>query len=137
MVVPEIAIISLNGIACAVVRIGGDAFDEAIITYVRRRYGCLIGEATAERIKTSIATAFPTTEDLQMEISGRLVSEGVPRSFILRSSEVLEALTEPLTGIITAFVLHLNKCLLSYLLISTNEVWCSVVVALCSLTSTV
>ena len=99
----EIAIISLNGIVYAQsVRIGGDAFDEAIITYVRRRYGCLIGEATAERIKLTIATAFPTTQDLEMEISGRLVSEGVPRSFILRSSEVLEALTEPLTGIITA-----------------------------------
>ncbi len=99
----EIAIISLNGIVYAQsVRIGGDAFDEAIITYVRRRYGCLIGEATAERIKLTIATAFPTTQDLEMEISGRLVSEGVPRSFILRSSEVLEALTEPLSGIITA-----------------------------------
>ncbi len=99
----EIAIISLNGIVYAQsVRIGGDAFDEAIITYVRRKYGCLIGEATAERIKLSIATAFPTSEDLEMEISGRLISEGVPRSFVLRSSEVLEALTEPLTGIISA-----------------------------------
>ncbi|MEC8882151.1 MAG: rod shape-determining protein [Pseudomonadota bacterium] len=99
----EIAIISLNGIVYAQsVRIGGDAFDEAIITYVRRKYGCLIGEATAERVKLSIATAFPVSEDLEMEISGRLISEGVPRSFILRSSEVLEALTEPLTGIVTA-----------------------------------
>ena len=62
----------------------------------------MIGEATAERIKLSIATAFPTSEDLEMEIGGRLISEGVPRSFVLRSSEVLEALTEPLTGIISA-----------------------------------
>lgn len=99
----EIAIISLNGIVYAQsVRIGGDAFDEAIITYVRRRYGCLIGEATAENIKLKIATAYPVGEDLEMEISGRLISEGVPRSFNLRSSEVLEALSEPLAGIISA-----------------------------------
>lgn len=99
----EIAIISLNGIVYAQsVRIGGDAFDEAIITYVRRCYGCLIGEATAERIKLSIATAYPTKENLEMEISGRLISEGVPRSLVLRSDEVLEALTEPLTGIVSA-----------------------------------
>jgi rod shape-determining protein MreB len=106
----EIAIISLNGLVYAQsVRIGGDAFDEAIITYVRRQYGCLIGEATAEKIKLTIATAYPQDQDHEMEVSGRLVSEGIPRSFILRSSEILEALTEPLAGIISAIRVALEQ----------------------------
>ena len=97
----EIAIISLNGIVYAQsVRIGGDAFDEAIITYVRRRYGCLIGEATAENIKLSIATAFPTGDDLVMEISGRLSRGRTKKSWIMQQWS--EALAEPLTGIIGA-----------------------------------
>ena len=99
----EIAIISLNGIVYAQsVRIGGDSFDEAIITYVRRNFGCLIGEATAEKIKMKIGTAFPTKNPASMEVSGRHVAEGIPRSFVLTSHDVLEALQKPLTGIVTA-----------------------------------
>lgn len=96
----EVAIISLNGIVySASVRIGGDRFDEAIINYIRRNYGSLIGEATAERIKHEIGAAFPSSEVREMEVRGRNLAEGVPRSFTINSNEVLEALQEPLTGI--------------------------------------
>ncbi len=99
----EVAVISLNGIVySASVRIGGDKLDEAIINYVRRNYGMLIGEATAERIKQEVGSAYPGTELLELEIKGRNLSEGVPRSFTMNSNEVLEALQEPLYGIVGA-----------------------------------
>jgi rod shape-determining protein MreB and related proteins len=99
----EVAIISLSGIVYAQsVRVGGDRFDEAIINYVRRNYGSLIGETTAERIKQEIGAAYAGMEVREMEIRGRNLAEGVPRSFILNSNEVLEAIQEPLAGIIGA-----------------------------------
>jgi len=99
----EVAILSLSGIVYAnSVRIGGDRFDEAIINYVRRNYGILIGEATAERIKQLIGTAFPSSEIKELEVRGRNLSEGVPRSFTLNNNEILEALQEPLSGIVGA-----------------------------------
>lgn len=99
----EVAIISLNGIVySASVRIGGDRFDDAIVNYVRRNYGTLIGETTAERIKQAIGTAFPGEEIRELEVRGRNLAEGVPRSFTLNSNEILEALQEPLSGIIGA-----------------------------------
>jgi rod shape-determining protein MreB len=99
----EVAVISLNGIVYAAsVRIGGDRFDEAIINYIRRNYGTLIGEATAERIKHEIGSAFPGQEVRELEVKGRNLSEGVPRSFVLNSNEILEALQEPLSGIVGA-----------------------------------
>lgn len=99
----EVAIISLNGIVYSVsVRIGGDRFDEAIINYVRRNYGTLIGETTAERVKQEIGTAFPNNEVKTIEVRGRNLAEGVPRSFTLNSNEILEALQEPLSGIVGA-----------------------------------
>jgi len=84
------------------VRIGGDKFDEAIINYVRRSYGTLIGEATAERIKKKIGSAYPLDEVLELEVKGRNLAEGIPRSFTLNSNEILEALSEPLAGIVDA-----------------------------------
>lgn len=99
----EVAIISLNGIVySSSVRIGGDRFDEAIISYVRRNYGTMIGEATGERIKHEIGSAFPGNEVLEVEVKGRNLAEGVPRSFTLNSNEILEALQEPLSGIVGA-----------------------------------
>lgn len=99
----EVAVISLNGIVYSdSVRIGGDRFDEAIINYVRRNYGTLIGEATAERIKFEIGCAYPGNEVREMEVRGRNLAEGIPRSFTLNSNEILEALQEPLTGIVDA-----------------------------------
>jgi rod shape-determining protein MreB len=99
----EVAIISLNGIVYAnSVRIGGDRFDDAIINYVRRNYGTLIGEATAERVKHAIGSAFPGNEVQDIEVKGRNLAEGIPRSFVLNSNEILEAMQEPLSGIVGA-----------------------------------
>ncbi len=99
----EIAIISLNGVVYSEsVRIGGDRFDEAITTHVRRNYGSLIGDATAERIKKEIGCAFPSTEIREIDVRGRNLAEGVPRSFTLNSDEILEALQEPLSAIVQA-----------------------------------
>lgn len=99
----EVAVISLSGVVYAQsVRVGGDRFDEAIISYVRRNYGSLIGETTAERIKHEIGAAFPGTEVRELEVRGRNIAEGIPRSFTLNSNEILEALQEPLSGIIGA-----------------------------------
>ena len=96
----EVAVISLNGIVySASVRIGGDRFDDAIVNYVRRNYGTLIGEATAERIKHEIGSAFPGNEVKEIEVKGRNLAQGIPRSFTLNSNEILEALQEPLAGI--------------------------------------
>ena len=106
----EVAVISLNGIVYASsVRIGGDRFDEAIINYVRRNYGSLIGEATAERIKHEIGSAYPGNELRELEVRGRNLAEGVPRSFTLNSNEILEALQEPLAGIIGAVRMALEQ----------------------------
>ncbi|MBD5771690.1 rod shape-determining protein [Marinomonas colpomeniae] len=99
----EIAIISLNGIVTSEsIRVGGDRFDEAITTYVRRQYGSLIGDATAERIKTEIGMAYHTGEELQIDVRGRNLAEGIPRSFVLSSTEILDALQEPLAQIVQA-----------------------------------
>ena len=99
----EVAIISLNGIVYSTsVRVGGDRFDEAIINYVRRNYGILIGETTAENIKKVVGTAFPSSDIREIEIRGRNLAEGVPRSFTLNSNEILEAFQEPLSGIVGA-----------------------------------
>ncbi len=99
----EVAVISLNGIVYAAsVRIGGDRFDEAITNYVRRNYGILIGEATAERIKHDVGSAYPGQDVKEISVKGRNLSEGVPRSFTLNSNEILEALQEPLQGIVGA-----------------------------------
>jgi rod shape-determining protein MreB len=99
----EVGVISLGGLVYATsLRIAGDKMDEAIISYVRRKYGLLIGEATAERIKIQIGTAWHESEMRQTEIKGRHIADGVPRSVVLTSKEVLAALSECLAGIVTA-----------------------------------
>jgi rod shape-determining protein MreB len=99
----EVGVISLGGMVYkGNVRIGGDKFDEAIVSYIRRNYGMLIGEPTAEAIKKQIGSAMPGSEVQEMEITGRNLSEGVPRSFTVSSNEILEALTEPLNSIVSA-----------------------------------
>ena len=84
-------------------------FDDAIINYVRRNFGSLIGEATAERIKHEIGSAYPGEELVEIEVRGRNLAEGVPRSFTLNSNEILEALQEPLTGIVSAIMVALEQ----------------------------
>ncbi|MEE4108946.1 MAG: rod shape-determining protein [Halieaceae bacterium] len=99
----EIAIISLNGVVYSEsVRVGGDRFDEGIVAYVRRRYGTLIGDSTAEKIKHEIGCAFPGSELREIDVRGRNLAEGVPRSFTLNSDEILESLQDPLSSIVQA-----------------------------------
>lgn len=106
----EVGVISLNGIVYSQsARIGGDTFDESIINYVRRNYGTFIGEATAERIKHTIGSAFPGSEVREVEVKGRNLAEGMPRSFTLNSNEILEALQEPLSGIVSAVKIALEQ----------------------------
>ncbi|GAC1310490.1 MAG: rod shape-determining protein MreB [Steroidobacteraceae bacterium] len=99
----EVAVVSLNGIVYAAsVRMGGDKFDAAIVQYVRRNYGILIGDTTAERIKIEIGSAYPDTQVHEITVRGRNLSEGVPRGFTLNSNEILQALEEPLQAIVSA-----------------------------------
>ncbi|MCC6201715.1 MAG: rod shape-determining protein [Gammaproteobacteria bacterium] len=106
----EVAILSLNGIVYSdSVRVGGDRFDDSIINYVRRNYGSLIGDATAERVKHAIGCAYPGNEVREIEVKGRNLAEGLPRSFTLNSNEVLEALQEPLAAIVGAVRTALEK----------------------------
>lgn len=99
----EIAILSLNGVVYSdSIRMGGDRFDEAISNYVRRRYGSIIGDTTAERIKMEIGSAYPGKELREIDVRGRNLAEGVPKQFTLNSDEILESLQEPLAAIIQA-----------------------------------
>jgi rod shape-determining protein MreB len=99
----EVAVISLNGLVYASsVRVGGDQFDESIINFVRRNYGTLIGESTAERVKLEIGCAFPQDEVKSMQVSGRNLAEGVPKNFTMNNNEVLEAMSESLATIMGA-----------------------------------
>ena len=106
----EVGVISLGGMVYSgSVRVGGDKFDQAIVSYVRRNFGMLIGEPTAELIKMEIGPAFPSSEAKEIEVKGRNLSEGVPRTFTIHSNEVLEALTEPLNQIVGAVKTALEK----------------------------
>ncbi len=97
----EVAVLSLNGIVYSnSVRVGGDHFDEAITNYVRRSYGTLIGESTAERIKMEIGCAHKQDDHTEIQISGRNLAEGVPKMITLNNNEVLEALSEALSSIV-------------------------------------
>ncbi len=106
----EVGILSLNGVVYSEsIRIGGDRFDEAVISYVRRHYSTLIGEATAEKIKHEIGSAYPGKELREIYVRGRNLAEGIPRSFKLNSNEVLEALQEPLASIVSTVKKALEK----------------------------
>lgn len=106
----EVAIISLNGVVySSSVRIGGDRFDQAIIDYVRNTKRYEIGEATAELVKMEIGSAYADQELREIEVRGRSVVEGVPRAFTLNSNEILEALSDPIKGIVTAVRAALEK----------------------------
>jgi rod shape-determining protein MreB len=105
----EIAVISLNGIVYATsVRIAGDKLDESIMNYVRRHHGSLIGEYTAEKIKEQVGCAFPQLDSVEIEVRGRNLAEGIPRSFSITSKEALEAMQEPLAGIVSAIKVALE-----------------------------
>ena len=106
----EVGVISLGGMVYKnSVRVGGDKFDEAIVNYIRRNYGMLIGEPTAELIKKEIGTAFPGANVKEIEVKGRNLAEGVPRSFTVNSNEILEALSEPLNAIVSTVKIALEQ----------------------------
>ncbi|SPY09242.1 Cell shape-determining protein MreB [Oligella urethralis] len=106
----EVAVISLGGMVYkGSVRVGGDKFDESIINYIRRNKGMLIGDPTAELIKKEIGSAFPSTENKEIEVKGRNMTEGVPRSFTISSKEILESLSDPLNQIVSAVKIGLEQ----------------------------
>ena len=99
----EVAVISLNGIVySSSVRIGGDRFDEAIVNYVRRNYGTLIGESTSERIKKEIGSAYKLAEEMELEVKGRDLVAGIPKTLRISSQEIRGALAEPLSQMVDA-----------------------------------
>jgi rod shape-determining protein MreB len=99
----EIAVIALNGTVCDMsVRVGGDEMDEAIISYLKRTYNLLVGESTAEQIKIQIGSAFPLQEELEMEVKGRDLVAGIPKTLRISSTEIRDALNEPVSIIIEA-----------------------------------
>ncbi|MGB0155736.1 MAG: rod shape-determining protein [Luminiphilus sp.] len=106
----EIAIISLNGVVYRdSIRIGGDRFDESIVSYVRRKYGSLIGDSTAERIKQEVGCGYKSDELKEIDVRGRHLAEGVPRSFTLTNDEILTALEEPLDAMMRSVKLALEQ----------------------------
>jgi rod shape-determining protein MreB len=133
----EVGVISLGGMVYSgSVRVGGDKFDEAIINYIRRNYGMLIGETTAEMIKKEIGSAFPGSEVREMEVKGRNLAEGIPRSFTISSNEILEALTEPLNQIVSAVKSALEQTPPELGADIAEKAWCSPAAARCCATST-
>ena len=106
----EVAVISLAGIvACKSIRVGGDKMDEAIVQHVKRKYNLLIGERTAERIKIQIGTAAPMRTIMTMEVKGRDLVAGIPKTIVVDSEEIREALSEPITAIVDAVRLVLER----------------------------
>jgi rod shape-determining protein MreB len=99
----EIAVISLGGIVVSnSLRVAGNKFDEAIAAYIRRKYNLMIGERTAEEVKIAIGTALPLERELTMEVRGRDLIAGLPRTIPVTSSEVMEAIEQPLQQIVAA-----------------------------------
>jgi rod shape-determining protein MreB len=107
----EVAVISLAGIVYSrSVRVGGDAMDECIVQYMRRVYNLMIGERTAEQIKIEIGSAYATGEDRTMEVKGRDLVAGLPKTLTVTSEEIREALQEPVSTIVDAIRETLEKC---------------------------
>jgi len=107
----EIAIISLAGIVFSrSLRVGGDEFDETIVAHMKRAYNLMIGERTAEEIKIRVGSAFPLEQELTMEVKGRDLGAGLPKTLSIRSEEIREALKEPLSSILESVRITLERC---------------------------
>ena len=106
----EVAVISLSGLVYShSLRVAGDAFNEAIINFIRHKYGMLIGEVTAENLKETIGCAYPHDDVKQMKVTGRYLAEGVPKSFTVTSQDILEALEIPLQQIVQAIKIAIEQ----------------------------
>jgi rod shape-determining protein MreB len=106
----EVAVISLAGIVYSQsVRVAGDKMDEAIMGYIKRKYNMAIGEQTAERIKISIGNAYPLDQPMTMEVKGRDMVAGIPKTVVVNSDEIREALAEPINAIVEAVLVALER----------------------------
>jgi len=92
------------------VRVGGDAMDECIVQYMRRVYNLMIGERTAEEIKITIGSAYPLGEERTLEVKGRDLVAGLPKTLTVTSEEIRDALQEPVSSIVDAVRITLEKC---------------------------
>ncbi|QUH21649.1 rod shape-determining protein [Alkaliphilus sp. B6464] len=106
----EVAIISLGGIVTAKsIRVGGDELDESIVQYIKREYSLMIGERTAEEVKVTVGSAFPKSKEEKMLVRGRDLVSGLPKTLEITSSEIMDALKEPVGQIIEAIKYTLEK----------------------------
>jgi rod shape-determining protein MreB len=106
----DIAVISLAGIVYSKsVRVAGNEMDEALIQYIKKKYNLLIGERTAEQVKFEIGSAFPLDEPMTMEIKGRDLIEGIPKTLTVTDAEIREALQEPVSIIVNAVRVALER----------------------------
>lgn len=107
----EVALISLSGIVFSrSVRVAGDELDEAIVSYIKRAYNLMIGERTAEDIKIKIGSAYPTEKEASMEVKGRDLVAGLPKTLSISSQEIREALAEPIKTIVDSVRTTLERC---------------------------
>jgi rod shape-determining protein MreB len=107
----EVAVISLSGVVFSKsVRVGGDKMDEAITQYIKRKYNLLVGERTAELIKITIGSAYPSNEIQEMEIKGRDLVAGVPKTVSISDEEIRDSLIEPINQIVEAVRIGLERC---------------------------
>ncbi|MBO5413627.1 MAG: rod shape-determining protein [Clostridia bacterium] len=106
----DIAVISLGGsVVSTSIKVAGDKFDEAIVKYIKKKYNIIIGERTAEELKINIGCVYPKIQDMEMDIKGRDLSTGLPRTITVKSSEMMEALAEPAMAIVDAVHSTLEK----------------------------
>jgi len=106
----EVAVISLGGIVNSQsIRIGGDELDEAIVAYAKKEFSLALGERTAEEIKIALGSAYPLEEELRAEIRGRDLVSGLPKTIVISTEQIREAIEEPVTAIIDAVKVTLDK----------------------------
>ncbi|WP_438019520.1 rod shape-determining protein [Sorangium sp. So ce315] len=106
----EVAVISLAGIVYSQsVRVGGDKMDESITAYMKRKYNMAIGEQTAERIKITVGNAYPLEQQLTMEVKGRDMVAGIPKTVVVNSDEIRDSLSEPTNAIVDAVLIALER----------------------------
>jgi len=106
----DIAVISLNGIVFNhSIRIAGNEMDEAVIHYLKKKYNLLIGERTAETVKMQIGSAYPLDEPMTMEIKGRDLREGIPRTIVVDDQEIREAIEDTVAAIVNAIRIALER----------------------------